>query len=89
MIVTDMIVLRWTSGVTGKDSFRNDECVRVSIGVASIVDKTDKNILRWFGPVLRRKQSGAVRTGMGMVVEGSRRTGRTDKKSGRIWLRAM
>jgi hypothetical protein len=36
--------IRWMSGVAREDRIRN-EYVRVSIGVASIVDKMRKNIL--------------------------------------------
>jgi len=43
------------------------------------MDKTRKNIFRWFGRVMRREVSGAARTVMELSVEGEdqRRSGRT------------
>jgi len=38
MSVGEMRILRWISGVTREDRIRN-ECIRGSIGVASIVDQ--------------------------------------------------
>lgn len=56
------------SGMTRKDRIRNGY-VRGSIGVISIVDKVRENRLRWFGHVMRRENSKAVRMVMEMNVE--------------------
>lgn len=44
MNVAMMRMLRWMSGVTRKDIIRN-ECMKLSIGVVSIIDKMQKNRL--------------------------------------------
>jgi hypothetical protein len=81
MSVAEMRMLRWMSGVTREDRIRN-EYVRGSIGVAPIGDKMRENRLRWFGHVMRREESEAVRMVMNMNVEGKRERGRPKKK----WL---
>jgi hypothetical protein len=45
--------------------------VRGRISVVSIVDKMSENRLRWFGHVMRPKQTNAVRV-MQMKVEGKK-----------------
>lgn len=51
-----------------------------SIRVASIVDTTRENILRWFGHVLRREETEAVRLVKEMYIDGKR--GEEDRKRG-------
>ncbi|KAL4135686.1 hypothetical protein QTP88_007282 [Uroleucon formosanum] len=81
MNVTEMRMLRWMSGVT-RENIINNEYVRVSIGVASIVDKVRENKLRWLGHVMRREETSAVRVVMKINIEGKRERGRPKKK----WL---
>jgi hypothetical protein len=50
--------------------------VRGSIGVASIVNKMRENRLRWFGHVMKRKETKAVRLDMKMNIEGKRGRGK-------------
>ncbi|XP_050532668.1 uncharacterized protein LOC126900777 [Daktulosphaira vitifoliae] len=75
MSVVEMRMLRWMSGMTRKDRIRNEH-IRGSIGVASIADKMRENRLRWFGHVMRKEESEAVRTVVQMNVEGRRDRGR-------------
>jgi len=67
--------------VTREDRIRN-KYVRGSIGVASIVDYIRENKLRWFGHVMRREETEAVRVVMKLNVEGKRGTERPKNK----WL---
>jgi len=69
------------SGVTREDRIRN-KCVRDNIGVTSIVVKIKENRLRWFGHVMRREETKAVKVVMKMNVEGKRGRGRPKM----IWL---
>jgi len=54
--------------MTKEDRIRN-KYVGDSIGVALIVDKMRQNRLGWFGYVMRRENSEAVRTVMEINVE--------------------
>jgi len=72
--VAEMRTIRWMSGVTREDG----GYVRGSIGVASIVDRTRDNRLRWFGYV------GWLRTVMELNVEGRRGGGPKKKWSNAI-----
>jgi hypothetical protein len=56
--------------------------VRVSISVASIVDKGGENRLRWFGHVIRWEKTKAVRVVMKMNVKRKRGRWRQKKR----WL---
>jgi len=58
------------------------EYVRDSIDVALIADKIRGNRLRWFGHVMWRKETKAVRVVMKINVEGERGRGRPIKR----WL---
>lgn len=53
-----------------------NEYMRRSIGVASIMEKMRKNRLEWFGHVMRRDISEAVKTIMKMNIKERRRRGR-------------
>ena len=81
MSVAEMRMLWWMSGVTREDKIRN-EYIRGSIGVASIVDKMRENRLRWFGHVLRREETEAVRLVREMHVVGKKGEGKTQKEMG-------
>jgi len=62
--------------------------IRGSIGVASIVKKIRENRLRWFGSMMSREKTKAVRVVMRMNVE--RRKGRGKPKiEGWIRLRVI
>jgi nonsense-mediated mRNA decay protein 3 len=63
--VAEIRMLRWMSGVSREDRIKN-EYVRGSIGVASILDKMRDNRLRWFGHVMRREETNAVKVIMKM-----------------------
>jgi hypothetical protein len=67
--------------VTREDRIRN-EYVRGSIGVVLIVNKIRENRLRWFGHVMRREETKAVKVVMKMNVEGKRERGKLKKR----WL---
>jgi hypothetical protein len=69
------------NGVTREYRIRN-KYVRSSIDVVSIVDKMRKNRLRWFGHVMRRKETKAVRVVIKMNIEGKRGRRRPKKR----WL---
>jgi len=79
MSIVEMIMLRWMSWVTREDRIRN-EYVRGSVRVMSIVDKMRENRLRWFGHIMKREDSEAVRTIMELSVKGRRGRGRPKKK---------
>jgi hypothetical protein len=64
-----------------------DEYVRGSIGVASMVDNMRENRLRWFGHVMRREETKAVRVVIKMNVE--RKRGRGSPKNRCIRLRMI
>jgi len=72
MSVAEMVMLRWNSGVTKKDSIRN-KCGRANISVASIVDEVRKNKLKPFRNVIRKVKTEALRAVMRMSVGGRRR----------------
>jgi len=84
MSAVDMRMLRWMSGKTTKDRVRN-KYIEESIRVASFMDKMRENKLRWFGHVMRREDSGAVRTVMELSVKGRIKRGRPKKK----WLNTI
>jgi len=69
------------SGLTKEDKIKN-EYVIGSTGVALIVDKMKKNRLKWFGHVIWKEVSKAVRTVIKLSMEGRRGRGRLKKK----WL---
>jgi len=54
------------------------------MGVVSIIDKMRENRLRWFGYVMRREDSEAVRIVMGLSIEGKRGRGKSKK-----WLKRI
>jgi len=83
MNIPEMRMIRWMSGVTREDKIRNGH-VRGSVCVASIVDKMRENKLRWFGHVMRRGETKAVRMVMKMNVEG-KRAWEDQKRDG--WMR--
>lgn len=64
--------------------------MRGSIGVASIMDKIRKTILRWFGHVMRWEETKAVRVVIKMNVEGKKGRGRPREiRDGGILLRMI
>jgi len=65
--------------VTRKDKIRNEYERRI-IGVASNVNKMREIRLRWFGHVIRRKNSEAVRIIIEMNVKGRRERKIPNKK---------
>jgi hypothetical protein len=68
---SEIRILRWMSGVTRENRIRN-EYLRGRIGVALIVDKMRENRLRWFGHMMRREETKAVKVVMKIIVEGKR-----------------
>jgi len=63
---------RYLSRVTREDRIRN-KYARRSIGVTSIVGKMRKNRPSWFGHVMRKEETKAVRAIMKINVEGKKR----------------
>lgn len=47
--------------------------IRNSLGVASVIEKLRKYILRWFGHVHRRQTSEVIRRVLTITIEGVRR----------------
>jgi len=71
------------SGVTRDDRIKK-ACVRCVIRVASIVNSMRENRLKWFGRVMRKQETEAVRVVMEIVVQG--KSGRErPKRDG--WIR--
>ncbi|CAH2092841.1 unnamed protein product [Euphydryas editha] len=68
MHTNEMKMLRWAAGVTGLDKVRN-EYIRGSFKVAPIVAKMVESRLRWYGHVMRRNESNAVKTGLAIPVK--------------------
>ena len=60
MDVSEMKMLRWSSGYTLKDRIRNDH-IRERVGVAPISEKMREYCLRWYGHVQRRELYEPVR----------------------------
>jgi len=63
MSFAEMKMLRWMSGVSRKDR-KKKKYVRGIIDVASIEDKMKENRIKWFGDVMRREKTKAVRAVM-------------------------
>ncbi|KAE8730672.1 Detected protein of confused Function [Hibiscus syriacus] len=75
----EMRMLRWTCGKTMRDMTTNS-AIRMSLGVVSVSEKLREGRLRWFGHVLRRLPSDAVRRVESITVDGARRKGRPRRK---------
>ncbi|KAE8681311.1 Detected protein of unknown function [Hibiscus syriacus] len=75
----EMRMLRWTCGRTLWDMTTNS-AIRMSLGVVSVSEKLREGRLRWFGHVLRRLPSDAVRRVESITVYGARRKGRPRRK---------
>ncbi|KAE8705185.1 28 kDa ribonucleoprotein [Hibiscus syriacus] len=75
----EMRMLRWTCGRTLRDMTINS-AIRMSLGVVSVSEKLREGRLRWFGHVLRRLPSDAVRRVESITVDGARRKGRPRRK---------
>jgi len=60
------------SGVTREDKIW-DKYVRGSILVASVVNRMRKNGLRWFGHVMRQKETNAIKVVMKINVKRKKR----------------
>ena len=68
MDVSEMKMLRWSSGYTLKDKIRNDH-IRERVGVAPISEKMREYRLRWYGHIQRRELDELVRIVEQMVRE--------------------
>ncbi|KAE8662040.1 hypothetical protein F3Y22_tig00113721pilonHSYRG00141 [Hibiscus syriacus] len=77
--VAEMRMLRWTCGRTLWDMITNST-IRMSLRVVSASEKLRERRLRWFGHVLRRLPSDAVRRVESITVDGARRRGRPRQK---------
>ncbi|KAE8675269.1 HAD-superfamily hydrolase, subfamily IG, 5'-nucleotidase isoform 2 [Hibiscus syriacus] len=75
----EMRMLRWTCGRTLWDMTTNF-AIRMSLGVMLVSEKLREGRLRWFGHVLRRLPSDAVRRVESITVDGARRRGRPRRK---------
>ncbi|KAK6762472.1 hypothetical protein RB195_023264 [Necator americanus] len=71
----EMLMLRWTIGVTLKEKVSNDT-VRSIFGVVPITEKVKEARLRWFGHVLRREEDSVAKTALKLDVSGVRPRGR-------------
>ncbi|KAE8700250.1 hypothetical protein F3Y22_tig00110557pilonHSYRG00102 [Hibiscus syriacus] len=79
MEAAEMRMLRWAYGRTLWDMTPNS-AIRMSLGVVHVSEKLREGRLRWFGHVLRRKPSDAVRRVESITVDGARRRGRPRRK---------
>lgn len=57
MHVAEMRMLRWMCGRIKSDEIRNED-IRAKVGMASMVDKMEEMMLRWFVH-MKRRCSGA------------------------------
>uniref|UniRef100_W5NL26 ribonuclease H n=1 Tax=Lepisosteus oculatus TaxID=7918 RepID=W5NL26_LEPOC len=67
----EMKMLRWTLGLTRLDHVMNE-----GLRVAPITEKMRKSRLRWYGHVLRSKDTSMAKTAVELKVEGRRPHGR-------------
>ena len=79
--VTEIRMLRWTSGVTKLDRIRNER-IRGTTKVGEISKKVQETRLKWYGHVLRREDEYVGKRVMAMDVPGKRRRGRSKRR----WL---
>ena len=80
--VLEMSCLRSMCGVTRWDRVRNEE-IRRSVGVeASLSDRVDRCVLRWFGHVERMDETRMVKKVYVSSVDGVRGRGRP----GKVWM---
>ncbi|KAE8726473.1 Glutathione reductase, cytosolic [Hibiscus syriacus] len=79
MEAAEMRMLRWACGRTLWDMTSNS-AIRMSLGVVPVAEKLREGRLRWFGHVLRRQPSDAVRRVESITVDGARRRGRPRRK---------
>ncbi|KAE8701868.1 Leucine-rich receptor-like protein kinase family protein isoform 2 [Hibiscus syriacus] len=79
MDAVEMRMLRWACGRTLWDMTPNS-AIRMSLGAVSVSEKLREGRLRWFGHVLRRQPSDAVRRVESITVDGARRRGRPKRK---------
>ncbi|KAE8665951.1 RING/U-box superfamily protein with ARM repeat domain isoform 1 [Hibiscus syriacus] len=76
---TGVLCDKKTCGRTLWDMTTNS-AIRMSLGVVSVSEKLREGRLRWFGHVLRRLPSDAVRRVESITVDGARRKGRPRRK---------
>ena len=62
-----MRMLRWMTGVTKLYKIRNER-IRGTTKVGEIAKKVQERRLRWYGHVMRREDSGALRRTIEMKV---------------------
>ncbi|KAE8683252.1 Transmembrane amino acid transporter family protein isoform 3 [Hibiscus syriacus] len=79
MEAAEMRMLRWAYGRTLWDMTPNS-AIRMSLGVVHVSEKLREGRLRWFGHVLRRQPSDAVRRVESIIVDGARRRRRPRRK---------
>jgi len=79
MIVAEMRMLRWMSGVERENRIRNEN-VRNSVGVVSIVDKLRENRLRRLGYVIKRGKTKINESDYEINIYGKRGRGRPKKR---------
>jgi hypothetical protein len=79
MNVMEMRMIRLMSELTRLDRIKN-EYMRGSVGLALIVDKMRENRLKWFGHMVKREGTKAVRVFMEMNVEEKSRKERSKRR---------
>lgn len=80
----EMRVLRLIRGVTLRERMRSER-IREDLGMISIIDKVERERLRWFGHVKRMEEGSKLREILDWKPEGRRPVGRPRKR----WLEGV
>jgi disulfide oxidoreductase YuzD len=85
MSFAEMRLLRLMSGMTRENRIRNNERIYERHYWCSIVNGQDeRNTLQWFGHVMKRKETKAVRVVIKINVEGKK-----EERSKKRWLNTI
>jgi len=79
--IAEMRMVRWMCNIEVKDRVPSKE-LRERLGIDDIISILQQNRLRWYGHVLRKKDTGWVKKCMEYEVDGSRPRGRPK----RTWI---